>query len=113
MELLPEDLRKTLPKIYAQENRDDPFVYAKFFFPAGNWTWFVTEGEREGDDFLFFGYVIGFVGEWGYFSLRELEEVRIKGLSVERDLYFKSDKFSACLANWKKERGIDQDSPLI
>ncbi len=113
MELLPEDLRETLPKIYSQEKQDDPFVYAKFFFPAGIWTWFVTEGEQEDEDFLLFGYVIGSVGEWGYFSLRELEEVSVKGLSIERDLYFKPDNFSICLANWKKERRIGQDSLIF
>lgn len=107
MKLLPEDLRKTLPKIYAQENRNDPFVYAKFFFPAGNWTWFACEGEQEGDNFLFFGYVIGTAQEWGYFSLRELEEVLVKGLTVERDLYFQPDKFSICFKRWRSERGLN------
>lgn len=107
MELLPEELKNKLPKLYEQEKTKDPFVYAKFFFPAGNWTWFVTEGEEEENDFLFFGYVIGFEGEWGYFSLKELEGVRVQGLSVERDLYFKPDKFSICLKRWKSERGHD------
>jgi hypothetical protein len=107
MELLPENLKDQLPKLYEQGEVEDKFVYAKFFFPAGNWTWFVTEGSAEGNDFLFFGYVIGFEGEWGYFSLRELEEVEVKGLTVERDLYFTPDKFSICLAKWKAERGIN------
>lgn len=105
MELLPGELRGTLPKLYTQENEEDPIAHAKFFFPAGNWTWFVTEGEQKENDFLFFGYVIGFVGEWGYFSLKELEEVEVKGLKIERDLYFKPDRFSVCLAKWKAERG--------
>lgn len=104
MELLPTDLREKLPKLYAQEGNQDPFVYLKFFFPAGSWTWFVTEGEQKGDDFLFFGYVIGFEAEWGYFSLNELEEVEVKNLKIERDLYFKPAPFSVCLKNWKRER---------
>jgi hypothetical protein len=45
MELLPTELREELPKLYAQEKTEDPLVYLKFFFPAGHWTWFVTEGE--------------------------------------------------------------------
>ncbi len=107
MELLPEELKKQLPKLYEQEETRDPKVFIKFFFPAGNWTWFVTEGEPEGADFMFFGYVIGFEKEWGYFSLRELEEVEVYGLKVERDLYFKPDSFSICLKKWKAERGLD------
>lgn len=105
MELLPQDLRESLPKFYAQEGVDDPVVHVKFFFPAADWTWFATEGEPEGDDFIFFGYVIGMTGEWGYFSLRELEEVNVRHLTVERDSDFRQAKLSVCLARWQEERG--------
>ena len=92
--LLTEELRKALPKLREQEGSDDPIVYAKFFFPASGWTWFVTEGEARDDDFLFYGHVIGFDSEWGYFTLRELEEVEVVGLRIERDLYFEATPFS-------------------
>lgn len=105
MELLPAELREKLPKLYAQEGAEDHFVYIKYFFPAANWTWFVTEGEPRGDDFLFFGYVIGLEKEWGYFTLQQLEEIKFRGLSVERDLYFKQETFSRCLKRWKLECG--------
>lgn len=106
MELLPAELRSQLPKLYAQEGAEDHFVYIKYFFPAANWTWFVTEGEPRGDDFLFFGYVIGLDKEWGYFTLNQLEEINIQGLTVERDLYFKQEPFPCCIARWKGEHGI-------
>ena len=56
-----QNCARSLPKLYAQEKQatKDKWVYLKFFFPAGNWTWFVTEGEAEGDDFVFFGFVVG------------------------------------------------------
>ncbi len=104
MELLPIEAREQLPKLYAQEKIEDPLVYLKFFFPAGLWTWFVTEGESRDGDFLFFGYVIGLDKEWGYFTLKQLEEINIQNLTVERDLYFKQETFSRCLARWKLER---------
>ena len=69
--LLDRELRKALPKLSAQAEAKDPIVYAKFFFPASKWTWFVTEGEEQNGEFLFYGLVIGFESEWGYFSLRE------------------------------------------
>jgi len=97
--LLTEEIRKALPKLREQEGSDDPVVYAKFFYPASCWTWFVTEGQPEGDDFTFFGYVIGFEEEFGYFSLRALEEVIINGIAIERDCYFEPGKLSACLDN--------------
>lgn len=94
--LLDDALRRSLPKLGQQSDISDPTVFAKFFFPASGWTWFVTEGEVDANDFLFFGYVIGFESEWGYFSLRELEEVEVSGLRIERDLYFEPMPFSKC-----------------
>jgi len=94
--LLTEELRKALPKPRQQEDSADPIVYAKFFFPASGWTWFATGGEAQADDFLFYGYVVGFEAEWGYFSLRELEEVEVSGLRIERDLYFEPKPVSKC-----------------
>jgi hypothetical protein len=89
MKLLTDELRASLPALYAQENEKDQMVYAKFFTPWTGWTWYATEGQQEGEDFIFFGYVIGFEKEWGYFSLNELESVRGPGgLTIERDLHF-------------------------
>ena len=95
MELLTAELRAALPRLYAQENVRDPIVYVKFFTPDSSWTWFATEGETDGEDFRFFGYVIGFEREWGYFVLSELESARGPlGLPIERDLYFEAKPFS-------------------
>jgi hypothetical protein len=105
MELLPSEVRENLPKLYEQEGTDDPVAHLKFFFPSADWTWFVTEGQMEGDDFIFFGYVIGMTREWGYFSLRELEEINVHHLTIERDLFFEPEKLSVCLARWKSDRG--------
>lgn len=97
--LLPTGLRNRLPPLYAQQGVVDPTVHAKFFFPTGGWMWLVTEGQPEGDDFTFFGYVIGFETKWGYFSLKELEKVNVKGIVIERDCYFEPGKLSTCLSN--------------
>jgi len=90
MSLLTDDLRSRLPALYAQEAEADPVVYAKFFLPGTGWTWYVTEGEPQEDDLLFFGFVVGLESELGYFLLSELEGVRSPlGLAVERDLPFR------------------------
>ena len=39
-------------------------------------------------DYLFFGYVVGFENELGYFVLSELESVSYHGLRIERDVFF-------------------------
>jgi len=90
MELLPEELKKSLPPLYSQESSGSPVVQAKFFTPDAGWTWLVTEGSEEEDgDWLLFGYVIGLEEEWGYFSLSEITSIRGPlQLPVERDLWF-------------------------
>jgi hypothetical protein len=106
MVLLPPELRASIPALYSQESNKNPLVHAKFFCPWSNWTWFATEGQSEDDDFRFFGYVVGLEEEWGYFMLSELESVRGPGgLTIERDLYFKSGSFDEVLKQFKKERG--------
>lgn len=107
-ELLPNELRNHLPKLYEQEESKDPIIFAKFYFPECNWTWFVTEGEVQGDDFIFFGFVVGFEEEWGYFSLQELEEINIRGQKIERDLDFQEKEFSICLASWRADRSTKE-----
>ena len=95
MKLLNDELRARLPPLYSQEAADEPIVYAKFFLPGTNWTWYVTEGGQDGDEFRFFGFVVGLESEFGYFLLSELEEVRTKlGLGVERDLHFREGKLT-------------------
>ena len=106
MKLLTAELRASFPPLYSQEKLTDPIVHCKFFTPDSNWTWYVTEGEAEEDDFRFFGYVCGLDEEWGYFVLSELESVRGPlGLSIERDLYFTPGPFREIMATERRNRG--------
>ena len=95
MKLLTDELRARLPAPYSQEAEPEPTVYAKFFLPGTGWTWYVTEGSEQENDFLFFGFVVGLESEFGYFLLSELESVRTPlGLAVERDLTFREGKLT-------------------
>lgn len=88
MKLITPELEENIPKLYAQDGKGMySIAYVKFFTPDSNWTWFVTEYDPA--QRLCFGFVCGFVNEFGYFSLDELESVRGPlGLPVERDLHF-------------------------
>lgn len=92
MKLLTKAIEKSLPPLNSTEDIPIPerVVHCKFFDPSSSYTLYVLEGETEGDDFTFFGYVTGLVeDELGYTSLRELESVRGRfGLGIERDLYW-------------------------
>lgn len=101
MKLLTKTIEKKLPKLYSTEDvpTQDKVVVAKFFDPTGRGTWYAVEGERQGDDFLCFGFTKSPLGEdcdeWGYFSMNELQAARGHlGLGMERDIHFQPTKFS-------------------
>lgn len=60
----------------------------KWFSPT--FTWFMCELDPESGEA--FGYVENLsepaFSEWGYFSLVEMGEVFVKGIYIERDLYY-------------------------
>jgi hypothetical protein len=97
MKLLTKDIEKRLQEqpLYSQEQKgDEARVIAKFFSPCGRGTWYVLEGEKQGNgDWLFFGIAEIYEREYTYFTLSELESVRLPfGLTIERDKYFKPCK---------------------
>jgi hypothetical protein len=59
-------------------------VLAAYFHPLSSWRWYALEYDPH--DRLFFGLVCGFEMEFGYFSLDELESLRIGGLGIERNI---------------------------
>ncbi len=90
-QLMTEKLADTISAIGATENArdyDDVLARAKLFSPFSNWTWFITEMDRETGQC--FGLVEGFETELGYFDLSELAETTVLGgvPAVERDLYW-------------------------
>ena len=97
-ELLPYELMKQIPALYSGEAipANEKIIKVKYFI--GSFTWLVAECETDGDDVLFFGYVINHgapdCSEWGYFTLNQLAEIKVFGfIEVERDLYFKECTF--------------------
>lgn len=90
MKLLTKQLLKRFAQVGSQEHVKDPIVIAKFFDPTGSGTWYATEYDPT--TLNFFGYASiyrDWNDEWGYFSLKELEEIRGPfGIGIERDLYF-------------------------
>lgn len=96
MKLLNEEILKQFRRVGNQSENEDPIVVCKFFNPTGAGTWFATEYDE--NEQIFFGYASIFHDyndEWGSFSLSELEDYKGRlGLGIERDLHFKSAKFS-------------------
>lgn len=80
-----------IPPLYATEKTkvEDKLIHMHFFI--GGCDWYATEYDPE--DRVFFGFAIlnGDMqnAEWGYFSLDELESVKIPpGIEIDRDCYW-------------------------
>lgn len=102
-QLLPDELRVTLPSLYSNEKLGlNAQAQVKFFTPDAGWTWYASE--FDGED-TFFGLVIGLEIELGYFSLSELAEVRGPlGLPIERDRFFTPQTLSDLQKKHLQER---------
>ncbi|WP_319799037.1 DUF2958 domain-containing protein [Nitrobacter sp.] len=92
--LIPDELlARLIENGRTSEERDgfDPFPVVKLFTPDAGATWLITEAYPEGEDVRLFGLCDLGMGcpELGYLMLSEIENVR--GLPVERDLYFKAE----------------------
>lgn len=88
MKLLTKEILDRFPKLGETEHKkpEEVEIIAKFFNPAGSWTWFAVEFDQVD---TFFGMVHGFEKELGYFSLKELEGVKGQfGLGIERDRHY-------------------------
>jgi hypothetical protein len=89
--LIPKELieKMKIPKLYETERAINPICHIKLFTPDSVFTWFIIEISKEDMDTCY-GFVKGFESELGYFSLKELENIKgALGLGVERDISFK------------------------
>lgn len=100
MILLTEEIKRLLPPLYANEDRNkaDIKVPLKIFDPGGRFTFYATE--YDGEDTLF-GFCRSPLGEdcdeLGYASLVELQSVKNTfGIGMERDI------------NWNPETTLEQ-----
>jgi len=83
-----------LPAFYSTENvpLKEKMILMHFFLAGCDW----YAAEYDPEQQLFFGFAIlnndYDMAEWGYFSLKELCELKIEFLEVDRDLYFRAKK---------------------
>lgn len=88
MKLITKEIRKKTPYLYGTENEKDKIATAKFFNPCGVGTWYLIELDKDEDNA--FGFVDLHEREYGYFSIKELESIKLPfHLTIERDRYFK------------------------
>lgn len=111
IQLLTDKIRlKLIENFMANKNRPerphDFHPVVKLFFPAGTGTWLLTE--LNPDNNIAFGLADLGEPELGYFSVDEIASVRVRGLKVERDLYWKADRPLSGYVKLARERGSIQ-----
>ncbi len=89
--LIPADIQATIPGLYATEKEADALARVKLF--CGGYTWYVTELDPTTGEA--FGLVFGQFTELGYFSIPEMEALRVGPYRVERDIHFTPTPLSA------------------
>ena len=82
---LPKEIREKIPK---RTKGSDPMVYAKFFNPFSNWTWFIMALQGKEPYERAYCLVDGFCMEYGDVYLNEIEQ------NAECDLYFTPKRVS-------------------
>ena len=95
-----------IPTFYSTENIPLKEKVIRMHLFIGGCDWYVVEYSLE--EQLFFGFVIlnsdYEMAEWGYFSLKELSEIKVEFLEVDRDLHFTPAK-AKDIENIKKAQG--------
>lgn len=83
-------------------------ILVKYFNPIGAGTWLITEAEKQKDgDYLMFGYCHIHEWEWGYVSLKELQELELPfGMGIERDLYINDKEYVKDEVNYPYKENI-------
>lgn len=96
MKLLTKELIKKIPKLYETDGLSDEekICVVKLFNPVGAGTWYIIEYDEE--EKIAYGLVeLGHYPELGYFSLEELENIKLPlGLKIERDKFWKPQTLS-------------------
>ena len=102
--LITPDLEKAMKDypLYSQDSKKkDALCIAVFFI--GNARWYILEGQREYDDFVLFGIIVGLAEtEYGYISANEMASVALDAskyglgtIMVEQEKSFRPCKLSA------------------
>jgi len=95
--LPPAAQLRAIPRLYATERQPGPIeaktIWCHWFVAGGSGDWWLAELDQ--DEWIGFGYADLGHGEWGQFSLTEMEQVAAHGglVIVERDLDWQPVRF--------------------
>ncbi len=94
-----------------QNPDQDHAPVVKFFTPAANATWLISE--IDGDQMFGLCDLGHGTLELGYISLAEMQSIRVRGLPVERDAWWDSKHPMSVYADAAREAGHIVDEPKV
>jgi hypothetical protein len=103
-----EELSK-IPALYSSEDVSlrEKIIYMHFFIGGCDW----YAAEYDPNERLFFGFAILNndleMAEWGYFSLEELSDLKVKFVEIDKDLHFTPCK-AVDIENIRKAQGWEK-----
>lgn len=107
MKLITKEIARQLDKNYLDPNKDEVLPAVKFFHPMNyKCIWLISERDPKDHDLLFGLCDLGMgFPELGYVRLSQLEDSKVMGLGVERDLYWTPTQTLKGLAYGAKRLG--------
>lgn len=101
MSIIQQSTLDLLPRLYSQNGRKDPTVFAKVSSLDDGWAAYLTEGERRGNEFIVFGFFVGEAVGWTQMPLSKMElGLKEAGIKAVEEQSFKPTKLS-CLTKIK------------
>src|SRR5262245_30011333 len=86
MELLADELREQIPKLYRTRAEPDPIVWVRFFSLFFNWRWYIIECDDVDRTLIFYGWMVHAHEPQGRFIRTDLASMRAYfGIVIERD----------------------------
>jgi hypothetical protein len=116
LELMPDWLIRIInERRHENDNHslDETLVFARLFMPDADWYLWVSEYDPKERRVLCYAILNSDtqMAEWGWQWVDDLEAVRGKmGLPMERDTSFQPKPLNEALDDWKRQRGLSDDS---
>jgi hypothetical protein len=108
MSLLTKEIKAYLPRLGTMQEAPDPILWCKFVDPAHQRAWYAVEGELQGAEWRFWGYCLGAVAEFGYFTVPETRPARSGKQKGKTSLLVREKQFKPCFLADVRRKDLEQ-----
>jgi hypothetical protein len=91
------------------QNAPDPILWCKFVDATHQRTWYVIEGEQQGAEWRFWGYCLGAVAEFGYFTVPSTRPARSGKRGGKAAPLVREKQFKPCFLAEVRRQDLELD----